>query len=135
MIGVSDSTQTRPPHKQLGLWTFDWVATVRPAAAVHRAEVKVLACALPATFDVRLSRWTCADLATQVASAGIAPSVSVSTVRRTLAEDAVETLAVPIRSRSRGSTAAQASFPTGAVPPTSSRPAARGAAGQSQIRE
>ena len=58
--------------------------------ALQRAEVKALACALPATRGVPLSRWTSADLAAEVTAAGIAASMSASTVRRILAKDAIK---------------------------------------------
>lgn len=59
-------------------------------SALQRAQVKALACSLPATSGVPLSRWSCPDLAAEVASAGIAGTMSASTVRRILAKDAIE---------------------------------------------
>jgi len=59
-------------------------------SALQRAEVKALACALPATCGVPLSRWTGGDLAAQVTAAGIAESMSASTVRRILTKDAIK---------------------------------------------
>jgi transposase len=59
-------------------------------SALQRAQVKALACQLPATSGVPLSRWSCPDLATEVASAGIAETMSASTVRRILAKDAIK---------------------------------------------
>jgi len=56
---------------------------------VQRAEVKAMACQLPATYGIALSRWSCPELAVEVAAAGIAPSMSASTVRRILARDAI----------------------------------------------
>ena len=58
--------------------------------ALQRAEVKAMACALPATRGVPMSRWTSADLAAEVTAAGIAASMSASTVRRILAKDAIK---------------------------------------------
>lgn len=59
-------------------------------SALQRAQVKALACQLPATSGVPLSRWSCPDLAVEVVSAGIAEAMSASTVRRLLAKDAIK---------------------------------------------
>lgn len=58
-----------------------------PARVV--AEVKALACELPAASGRPLARWTCPELARQAAVAGIVGAVSASTVRRWLADDAI----------------------------------------------
>ena len=57
---------------------------------VQVAAVKALACQPPEASGVPLSRWSCPDLAAQVVTDGIAASVSTSTVRRWLAEDAIK---------------------------------------------
>jgi transposase len=49
------------------------------------AEVKALACQLPAETGVPLSRWSCPELAGQAMARGITPAISASTVRRILA--------------------------------------------------
>ena len=54
------------------------------------AGVKALACQPPEASGVPLSRWSCPDLAAQVVTDGIVASVSTSTVRRWLAEDAIK---------------------------------------------
>ncbi len=54
------------------------------------AEVKALACQLPAETGVPLSRWSCPDLAREAVTAGIAETISASTVRRWLAADAIK---------------------------------------------
>ena len=59
-------------------------------SALQRAQVKALACQLPATSGVPLSRWSCPDLATEVVAAGIAETMSASTVRRILRRDAIK---------------------------------------------
>jgi transposase len=59
-----------------------------PARAV--AEVKALACEPPEGSGKPLARWTCPELARQAAAAGIVTSVSASTVRRWLADDAIK---------------------------------------------
>jgi transposase len=57
--------------------------------AADRAEAVALACALPAETGVPLSRWSCPDLARELAARrGIA--VSPSTIRRWLAGDALQ---------------------------------------------
>src|SRR5436190_19986795 len=58
-----------------------------PARVV--AEVKALACELPATCGKPLARWTCPELAREAAASGIVTAVSASTVRRWLAADAI----------------------------------------------
>ena len=64
----------------------------RPArfTALQVAEVKALACQLPAEAGAPLSRWSCPELAREAVVAGIAGSISASTVRRWLAEDALK---------------------------------------------
>jgi len=57
---------------------------------VQVGGVKALACQPPEASGVPLSRWSCPDLAAQVVADGIAASVSTSTVRRWLAEDAIK---------------------------------------------
>jgi len=57
---------------------------------VQVAGLKALACQPPEASGVPLSRWSCPDLAAQVVADGIAASVSTSTVRRWLAEDAIK---------------------------------------------
>ena len=59
-----------------------------PARGV--AEVKALACELPAASGTPLARWTCPELARHAAASGITPAVSASTVRRWLADDALK---------------------------------------------
>jgi transposase len=58
-----------------------------PARVV--AEVKALACELPATSGKPLARWTCPELAREAAASSIVTEVSASTVRRWLAADAI----------------------------------------------
>jgi hypothetical protein len=57
---------------------------------VQVAEVKALACQLPAETKVPLSRWSCPDLAAEVIGRGITEAMSASTVRRILARDAIK---------------------------------------------
>jgi transposase len=57
--------------------------------AAERAEVVALACALPAESDAPLSKWSCPELARELA-ARCQVSVSASTVRRWLAADVLK---------------------------------------------
>jgi transposase len=57
---------------------------------LQAAEVKALACRLPAETGTPLSRWSCPELAREAAARGIAPFVSASTVRRRLDQDAIK---------------------------------------------
>lgn len=58
-----------------------------PAVA---AEVKALACSLPAEQGLPLSAWTCTELAQEAVARGVAQSLSASTVRRILSEDVIK---------------------------------------------
>ncbi|MET9617172.1 IS630 family transposase [Kitasatospora indigofera] len=64
----------------------------RPArfTPMQVAEAKALACQLPAETGVPLSRWSCPELAAELTARGITDSVSASTVRRRLREDALK---------------------------------------------
>jgi len=57
---------------------------------VQVAEVKALACTLPAETGLPLSRWSSADLAIEVVDRGLVESISGATVRRWLADDAIK---------------------------------------------
>jgi transposase len=54
------------------------------------SEVKAMACEPPAEREVPLSRWSSAELAAQAVTEGLVGSVSASTVRRWLHEDAIK---------------------------------------------
>jgi hypothetical protein len=54
------------------------------------AQVKALACELPAEAGVPLSRWSCPELAREAIVRGIVAFVSASTVRRWLDQDAIK---------------------------------------------
>jgi transposase len=62
----------------------------RRFSATVVAEVKALACELPANRDVPLAKWSCPDLAVEAARRGVVDSVSASTVRRWLAADTLK---------------------------------------------
>jgi transposase len=77
-------------HRLAGL--ADRPRTGRPArfTPLQVAEVKALACQLPAEQGVPLSVWSCPELAREAVCRGIATAVSASTVGRWLAEDAIK---------------------------------------------
>ncbi len=58
--------------------------------AVQVAQLKALACELPAESDVPLAKWSCPDLAAEAARRGVVAAVSASSVRRWLAADAIK---------------------------------------------
>ena len=58
--------------------------------AVQVAEVKQLACTLPAETGVALSRWSSAELAGETIRRGVVASISASTIRRWLTRDAIK---------------------------------------------
>jgi transposase len=62
----------------------------RVFAAVVVAEVKAMACELPATRNVPLGRWSLAELREELLASGLVAEVSTATVRRWLAEDAIK---------------------------------------------
>jgi transposase len=59
-----------------------------PAAVV--AQVKAIACEPPSQREVPLARWSSTELARQAISEGLVRSLSASTVRRWLAQDAIK---------------------------------------------
>ena len=61
----------------------------RVFAAAVVAEVKAIACELPATRNVPVSRWSLAELRAEVIASGLAAEVSTATVRRWLGQDAI----------------------------------------------
>ena len=62
----------------------------RRISAAERAEVCALACQLPAATGVPLARWSCPELAAELARAGLVSAISPSSVRRILAEHPVK---------------------------------------------
>ena len=61
----------------------------RTFSTMAEAEVKALACQLPAETGVPLSRWSTAELAAEAVTRGVVDSISPSTVSRWLAADAI----------------------------------------------
>jgi transposase len=93
-LGVTDDTVRKwrrrfCEHGLDGLRDRSRPGRPRRFAATVVAEVKALACELPADSEVPLARWSCSDLASEAARRGIA-SVSASTVRRWLDADALK---------------------------------------------
>lgn len=62
----------------------------RRFSAVQRAQVTAIACELPATRGMPLSRWSSFELACEAIEAGIVVDISASTVARWLADDAIK---------------------------------------------
>jgi transposase len=62
----------------------------RRFTAVQRAQVTAIACEMPATRDMPLSRWSSLELACEAIAAGIVVDISASTVARWLAADAIK---------------------------------------------
>ena len=72
-----------------GLADRDRSGRPRTFGASVVAEVKVLACDLPAKTGVPLSRWSCAELARELVLRGVVAVISAATVWRTLDKDAI----------------------------------------------
>jgi transposase len=62
----------------------------RTFAKTAEAEVKAMACALPAETGVPLSRWSHAELAAEAVTRGLVETISPSTVGRWLRADAIK---------------------------------------------
>lgn len=54
------------------------------------AEVKATACEPPASSGTPLARWSCPELARTTVERGVVEAISVSTIRRVLAEDPIK---------------------------------------------
>ena len=61
----------------------------RQFAPTTVAEVKALACELPANSEIPLAKWSCPELTREAIARGLVVPVSASTVRRWLAKDAI----------------------------------------------
>jgi transposase len=57
---------------------------------VQVAQVRALACQLPAQVGAPLARWSCPELAREAVEQGVTESISAATVRRWLARDAIK---------------------------------------------
>jgi transposase len=94
-LGVTDDTVRKwrrrfCEHGLDGLRDRSRPGRPRRFAATVVAEVKALACELPADTGTPLARWSCPELAAEAVSRRIVTSVSASTVRRWLACDALK---------------------------------------------
>jgi transposase len=94
-LGVCDDTvrkwrQRFCQHGIDGLRDRPRTGRPRRFSATVVAEVKALACELPAKSDVPLAKSSYPDLATEAIQRGVAESVSASTVRRWLSADALK---------------------------------------------
>jgi transposase len=58
--------------------------------AMQRAQIKAIACELPASSGVPLSRWSSAELAEEAVAAGVVDTICSCTVRRWLRGDALK---------------------------------------------
>ncbi|MFZ3491865.1 IS630 family transposase [Streptomyces sp. 5.8] len=58
--------------------------------ALQIAEIKALACQLPTETETPLSRWSCPELAREAVTRAITETISASTVRRWLKDDALK---------------------------------------------
>lgn len=57
---------------------------------VVAAQVKAIACSLPAEQGLPISAWTCAEIAQEAIDRGVVGSLSASTVRRILHQDVIK---------------------------------------------
>jgi hypothetical protein len=65
-------------------------------AAAVVAEVKAIACELPATRSVPIGRWSLAELRAEVIASGLLAAVSTATVRRWLCRGCHQAVAAPL---------------------------------------
>ncbi len=76
-----------------GAWTGSPTVNARgdpgPFPPLVMAEVKQLACELPATTGVPLARWSCAELARELVGRAVVAAISAATVWRVLHHDAI----------------------------------------------
>jgi hypothetical protein len=76
-------------HGEAGLRDRDRPGRPRRFTDVQQAQVKAIACELPAERGIPLSRFSHADLAAEAVDAGVVEDISASTVRRWLGRDAI----------------------------------------------
>jgi transposase len=77
-------------HRLAGLADARRPGRPRRFSAVQRAQVTAIACELPATRGLPLSRWSSFELACEAIEAGVVVDISPSTVARWLATDAIK---------------------------------------------
>jgi transposase len=93
-LGICEDTVRKWRHRFVdqrlaGLKDRPRPGRARTFSAVAEAEVKALACQLPAETGVPLARWSTAELAAEAVTRGVVDSISASTVGRWLAADAI----------------------------------------------
>jgi transposase len=93
-VGVCVDTARTWRHRfaasgEAGLRDRDRSGRPRRFTDVQQAQVKAIACELPAERGVPLSRFSHADLATEAVDSGVVEDISASTVRRWLRRDAI----------------------------------------------
>jgi transposase len=76
-------------HGEAGLRDRDRPGRPRRFTDVQQAQVKAIACELPADHGIPLSRFSHAEVATEAVDAGVVADISASTVRRWLNRDAI----------------------------------------------
>ncbi len=76
-------------HGEAGLRDRDRPGRPRRFTDVQQAQVKAIACELPAERGIPLSRFSHADLAAEAVDSGVVQDISASTVRRWLNRDAI----------------------------------------------
>ena len=74
---------------EAGLRDRDRPGRPRRFTDIQQAQVKAIACALPAQRGIPLSRFSHADVADEAVDAGVVQDISASTVRRWLHRDAI----------------------------------------------
>lgn len=57
---------------------------------MQTAQVKAIACSLPANHDLPLARWSIAEIVRQAMTDGVVGAISRATVMRYLAADAIK---------------------------------------------
>jgi hypothetical protein len=83
----------RKPFAEGGLAGWPTASTPgrpRTFTAPVVAQVKALACELPAASGTPLAKWSCPELARETAARGITASIPARTVRRWLAQDVLK---------------------------------------------
>jgi transposase len=94
-LGVTEDTVRKwrgrfAEHGLAGLADLPRAGRPRRISELERAEVCALACQLPAETEVPLARWSCPELAGELARRRLVAEVSASSVRRILAEHPVK---------------------------------------------
>jgi transposase len=94
LLGICEDTVRKWRHRFVGQRLAGLKDRPRPGrkrifSAVVEAEVKAVACELPAQSEVPLARWSYTELAAEAVTRGVVDSISPSTVGRWLRADAI----------------------------------------------